>query len=134
MTTLKKLPKHTPPLGVMLEALGRPHPREVARALGVGERTVRRWISDNDAPRPVLLSLFWLTHWGAQWLDADNHNLLLAHMRASAAAAKEAEHLRRDLALLQAHVSEENRDAPQVVGQRLHLAPVKVPSTLYVVR
>ncbi len=134
MTTLKKLPKHTPPLGVMLEALGRPHPRELARALGVGERTVRRWISDDDAPRPALLALFWLTHWGSQWLDADAHNLLLHHMRASEHAAKEAERLRRDLALLQAHVSADSRAAPQVVGQRLHLAPPKAPSTLYVVR
>lgn len=133
MNTIRKLPKHTPPLGVMLEALGRPHPQELARALGVGERTVRRWISENDAPRPVLLSLFWLTHWGAQWLDADTHNLLLHHMRAGELATKEAERLRRDLAALAAFVDARQAEAPQVVGQRLHLAP-KAPRMLYAVK
>ena len=134
MNTIRKLPKHTPPLGVMLEALGRPHPIELARALGAGERTVRRWIADDDAPRPVLLSLFWLTHWGSQWLDADAHNLLLHHMRAAELSAKECERLRRDLASLAAYVDARQADAPQVVGQRMHLAPPKAPSTLYVVR
>lgn len=133
MNTIRKLPKHTPPLGVMLEALGRPHPRELARALGSGERTVRRWISENDAPRPVLLSLFWLTHWGAQWLDADAHNLLLHHMRAAELATKEAERLRRDLALSTAHAAATETHAPQVVGQRLHLAP-PAPRMLYAVK
>lgn len=133
MNTIRKLPKHTPPLGVMLEALGRPHPLELARALGVGERTVRRWISENDAPRPVLLSLFWLTHWGSQWLDADAHNLLLHHMRAAELATKEAERLRRDLAFSTAHVAAIEASAPQVVGQRLHLAP-PAPRMLYSVK
>lgn len=133
MNTIRKLPKHTPPLGVMLEALGRPHPRELARALGAGERTVRRWISENDAPRPVLLSLFWLTHWGAQWLDADAHNLLLHHMRAAELATKEADRLRRDLALSTAHAAATEAHAPQVVGQRLHMAP-PAPRMLYAVK
>lgn len=141
MNTIKKLPKHTPPLGVMLEALGRPHPIELARALGAGERTVRRWIADDDAPRAVLLALFWITHWGAQWLDADNHNRLLLHMRASEHATKEADALRRDLARLAAQLqaqqhaeSAHDGPAPHAVGQRIHLAPPKPPRTLYVVR
>lgn len=129
----KKLPKHTPPLGVMLEALGRPHPLEIAQALGAGERTVRRWISDDDAPRPVLLSLFWLTPWGWQWMDADHHNQLLHHMRLSAALTREADTLREHLA----HVANLARIEPPAVAQTpRHIieALTQAPRMLYAVR
>lgn len=86
---LSKLPKHTPPLGVMLADLGNPHPLHIARALGVNERTVRRWVSSDQAPRPVLLALFWLTRWGSQWLDADLFNLARTHIGLSEALQKE---------------------------------------------
>lgn len=86
---LTKLPKHTPPLGLMLADLGNPHPRDIARSLGVGQSTVRRWISDDDAPRPIMLSLFWLTHWGAQWLDADLFNLYRCHAGLSQSLQRE---------------------------------------------
>jgi len=91
---LTKTPKHTPPLGVMLGDLGNPHPQQVARALGVGERTVRRWIAEDDAPRPVLLSLFWVTRWGAQWLDADLFNLAMAQMGLAQSLARELDALK----------------------------------------
>jgi predicted DNA-binding transcriptional regulator AlpA len=48
----------------ILDDLGRPHPRHVARVLGVGVRTVYRWNSDGQAPRAAALALFWLTRWG----------------------------------------------------------------------
>lgn len=71
---LHRLPAHMPPLSAMLADLAHPSAHDVARALGVTERTVYRWIASDDAPRPVLLSLFWVTQWGSQWLDADLYN------------------------------------------------------------
>lgn len=86
---LSKLPKHTPPLSVMLADLGNPHPRDIARSLGTGQSTVRRWISSDQAPRPVMLALFWVTRWGLQWLDADLYNLARTQAGLSEALRRE---------------------------------------------
>jgi hypothetical protein len=115
---LYHLPKHTPPLSVMLEDLGRPHPDDIAQALGVGARTVRRWVSDDDAPRPALLSLFGVTRWGQQWAATDVHNLAMSQMALAAA-------LQRELTALQAQVSPDVKTAPPL--------PM-APPMLYVVR
>ena len=71
---LHRLPKSTPPLSMMVHDLGSPKPAQLARALGVTERTVYRWLADDHAPFPTMLALFWITQWGAQWLDVDLFN------------------------------------------------------------
>lgn len=81
--TLHGLPRALPPLSMMLAALGQPTAAQVGTALCVHPRTVRRWIACDGAPRPVLLSLFWLTHWGQSAVESAAIN----HARASAAAA-----------------------------------------------
>lgn len=86
---LNKLPKYTPPLSLMLSDLGNPHPRHIAKALGVSTRTVYLWLSRDEAPRPASLALFWLTRWGQQWLDADLFNLSTAAQGHAAALARQ---------------------------------------------
>ena len=76
---LNRLPRQIPPLSWMLDDIGNPKPREVAGALGVSERTVKGWIARDEAPTPVLLSLFWLTRWGRQAVDAEAHNAACMH-------------------------------------------------------
>ena len=66
---LHTIPRVTPPLSVMVADIGGPHASALSRALGVSERTVYRWQATDDAPRPVLLSLYWLTQWGLSALD-----------------------------------------------------------------
>jgi hypothetical protein len=63
---LNRLPSgaRLPPLGLMLDDLGNPSTRQLGRALGVTERTARRWVAAGQAPRPVMLALFWVTRWG----------------------------------------------------------------------
>ena len=68
---LNRLPRQMPPLDVMLADIGNPTTREVARALDVTERTVRRWLSHGTAPRPVMLALFWVTSWGLSATDCE---------------------------------------------------------------
>lgn len=69
---LNRLPKYPPSLGDMLADIGNPGDKAVAKAFGVTTRTVRNW-HRRGAPRPVLLSLFWLTRWGCSELDSDWH-------------------------------------------------------------
>lgn len=96
---LHRLPKAVPPLGVMVHNIGNPHPRDLARALGVSTRTVYHWLQHDDAPRPVMLSIFWLTKWGQQWLDVDLFN----YARAQTGLA---ESLARQLAVDHAQASQ----------------------------
>ena len=71
---LTLIPKYVPPLSMMLAGMANPKPRELARALGVTERTVRRWLCADHAPRTVMLALFWLTRWGQSAVDCHTHN------------------------------------------------------------
>jgi hypothetical protein len=71
---LYQIPRKLPAFGLIYTDLGRPHPSNIAAALGVDESTVRRWIKAGDAPRPALLALFWVTQWGASQLDAELFN------------------------------------------------------------
>lgn len=58
----------------MLADIGNPTPAELARALDVSPVSVRRWVRADQAPRPVLLALFWLTRWGQSVVACDATN------------------------------------------------------------
>ena len=63
-----------PTLTMILQDLGHPTPRAVAQFVGVGHRTVRRWVAAGSAPRPVMLALYWLTRWGRSQVDCQATN------------------------------------------------------------
>lgn len=67
---LQKLPKGTPCIQTILDDIGRPKNRDLAKALGVSERTVYRWLNSGQPPRIASLALWWLTRWGQQEIDA----------------------------------------------------------------
>ena len=95
---LNRLPAQLPPLSLMLDDLGTPSHRALARALGVSQRTVRRWVARDAAPRAVLLALFWVTRWGRSSVDCDvtNEAAMLAGYVAS--LRRELDAVRADLA------------------------------------
>lgn len=57
---LNHLPKHLPPFAELLADLGPVEPSKVANALGISERTLRRYMA-GKAPRIARLSLWWLS-------------------------------------------------------------------------
>lgn len=69
-----RAPRQLPSLEVLLHDLGQPRADVIARALGVTPRTVRRWLADGQAPRPVMLALFWESSYGRSQANADAHN------------------------------------------------------------
>ncbi len=71
---LNRLPRQMPPLSLILEDIGNPKPKEIARALCVSEAIVKKWIKAGDAPHPVMLAMFWLTRWGRSAVDCEAHN------------------------------------------------------------
>lgn len=89
LTTL--LPRHTPPLSLMLADLGHPKPAELARVLGYSRATVYRWRASDRAPRAVLLALFWATRWGRSEVEctAINDALMQAQLASCARSVAE---------------------------------------------
>lgn len=87
-----------PTFRAMLADLGHPSAAQLAAWLGVHARTVRRWRATDDAPRPVLLALFWLTSWGQSRLSADLYNRATTYSGHIAAVQRENDALRRELA------------------------------------
>ena len=72
--SLVYMPKNVPSLRDMLADIGNPKPHEVAKALKVTERTVWRWLREDNAPHSAMLAIFWLTRWGVLEIDAAAHN------------------------------------------------------------
>jgi hypothetical protein len=83
--SLTRAPRSLPIWHAILADLGNPHPRQVAKVLGVGIRTVYRWNRTGNAPRAAALALFWLTRWGhsAVHTQAVNDAILAAQLAAS---------------------------------------------------
>ncbi len=94
------MPRQVPDLATMLDDIGNPPPRALARALHVDERTARRWVSTNNPPWPVLLSVFWLTRWGRSEVHTRAHNDAVMLAQQLAGAVDEARRLRVEVARL----------------------------------
>lgn len=89
---LHKQPGMVPALDALLDDLGNPSPKAVAKALGISERTVRHYKATGKAPRCVLLALFWVSSFGQQWAHADAHNdAVMYYSLASSLARKNKE-------------------------------------------
>lgn len=61
-----------PHLETMLNALG--NDELVAKFLGVTVRTIQKYRKEGQAPRPVMLALFWETPWGVSQLECEATN------------------------------------------------------------
>lgn len=97
-----RAPGHTPPLATLLDDLATRDTARIARHLDVSPRTLHRWTLADDAPRAVLLALFWETRWGASTIDSDLHNAAAVHRAHAAALQSECATLRTRIARLEA--------------------------------
>ncbi len=97
---LNRLPRLVMPLSMLLDDIGNPKPRELARALFVQEGEVREWIKQDQAPMPVMLALFWLTRWGHSQANTDAHNDAVMHAGVAQSLRREVEDLTAKLARL----------------------------------
>lgn len=95
-----KTPRQLPSLSTILADLDSPHPRDVARYLGVSERTVYGWSAAEQCPRPAHLALFWVSRWGASILATEAVNETRFHAAHAAALKRENATLRQQVAYL----------------------------------
>jgi len=70
---LTTLPTHIPPLSILIDNIGA-RPAQIAHALGTSERSVRRWISKDQAPQSVMLALFFCSTWGRSAVHCEAEN------------------------------------------------------------
>lgn len=96
---LNRLPSPTqmPPLSMLVDDIGRPSPRRLAKSFDVTERTVRRWMKEDQAPRAVMFALFWLTSWGQQAVHSEAHNSAVMHAGMARCLRDEIDRLRSQL-------------------------------------
>lgn len=67
-------PRNPPSLHIILNDLGNPNAKELAKYLGVNERTIYAWKAKNQAPRHAMWALFWLSSYGQSALYCDLFN------------------------------------------------------------
>lgn len=89
---------HTPPLSYLLDDLLTRDVQAIADHLGVTLKTLQRWKTLDQAPRPVMLALFFETQWGASLIATHAHN-------GEMYARQEADCLRRENAMLRARIA-----------------------------
>lgn len=126
---LNRLPDRTPTLSAMLGDIGSPTPAAVAKALGVSVGTVQRWLRADEAPRPALLAVFWLTRWGQSAVHCEAHNAAVMHAGMADALRHEIKRLEAQLARLGriADFGSANDPAPALGYARPALPVVPVP-------
>ena len=66
-----KAPSQLPPLSLLLDDLPTRCRRRIARHLGISERTLKRYQEQDQAPRLVMLALFWESRWGQSVIDCE---------------------------------------------------------------
>jgi len=76
---------------MLLEDLGNPSAVALAAHLGVTARTVFRWLKEGDAPRAVMLALFWQTRWGRSAIECRAVNDAMQQAGLAACRQREAE-------------------------------------------
>jgi transcriptional regulator with XRE-family HTH domain len=96
---LNRLPKDPPKFADLVRDLGSPKDLAISRALGVSERTVRRWMR-GKAPRSAVLSLWWLSQEGHSTWDAEMHNRTCLAIQTNEALWREIGELRAAVAAL----------------------------------
>lgn len=107
---------HTPPLSVLLDDLLTSDLAAIAGHLGISVATLRRYKQADQAPKSVLLALFYETRWGYSLLESTAHNGHATERAWRQALEREAAGLRTRIARLEAIGDFGAANAPALVG------------------
>lgn len=115
---LIRMPRHLPPLRALLADLGSPTAKAIGEALGVNQRTVKRWLAADVAPRPAMLALFWLSRWGRSQLQCEALNETNLKLEIARCLADESQALAGQIDRLTciADFGSANDPAPEVIA------------------
>lgn len=114
---LHMAPRSLPSFNQILPHIGNPHPRQIAKYLGVAERTVYHWKKTDKAPKAVRLALFWESSYGQQTIDCELFNAMQTHKMLS-------ESLGRKVGNLEARIRYLEKNGPFGSANEPFLTPV----------
>ena len=97
---------------------------QIARLLGVTPATVRRYLRTENAPRAVMLALFWESQWGRSAANAEAHNFGQVHHALAQCLQEKNEVLLQQIALLEAELGNQTGSAANGPIYRIGLKPV----------
>ncbi len=107
-----RAPSHARLPSLQLMAADIPASREqLARHLDIAPRTLARYITAEQAPRPIMLALFWETRWGRSAADSEAANYGQAMAGHAHALQRENAALRRQLQLMESMLGDPHRAA-----------------------
>lgn len=98
-------PAGLPSFATMLQDLPAT-PRQLAQHLDITPRTMQRYQATGEAPRVVMLAMFWETRWGRSAADCEAANWAALHYRAAMIERRQNVALRRQLARLEQALAE----------------------------
>lgn len=78
--------------------------RQLAQHLDITPRTMQRYQATGEAPRVVMLAMFWETRWGRSAADCEAANWAAMHYRAALIERRQNVVLRAQLAKLEAEL------------------------------
>jgi len=81
---------------------------QIAKLLGLTPATIERYRREGQAPRPVMLALFWETKWGRATADCEAVNWAASHYQQAQALRRENERLVKQLLTLESEISKQN--------------------------
>lgn len=93
-------PAGLPSFATMLQDLPAT-PRQLAQHLDITPRTMQRYQATGEAPRVVMLAMFWETRWGRSAADCEAANFAALHYRAAMIERRQNVVLRGQLARLE---------------------------------
>lgn len=94
-----------PPLQVLLADLPATT-AQVARHLGIPFDTMATYHATEQAPRAVMLALFWESRWGRSFSDVDASNHAAHQFQRAASLERENAALRRQIVALESQLSQ----------------------------
>lgn len=116
--TLERAPLRLPVWQSIVDDLGSPSARRLAKTLAVSERTVYRWNQTGYAPRIACMALFWLTRWGVSHIETQAFNDASMASQLANALRQENERLRAQVAHLQQLGHYGSANSPLIGGSK----------------
>ena len=103
-------PAKLPHLHTILDNIGLPD-NQVAHFLGVSPNSVKRWRKLGQAPRPVMLALFWESAWGRSTANCDAVNWGRLQFQENVMLKRKLASLQRKIERLEAALAESDQAA-----------------------
>lgn len=93
---------HLPSFSILVDDQFTRDHEKIAKHVGISLRTLQRYIAEDDAPRAVMLALFYESRWGYSVIHTDAHNDAIMSAQNAACLKRENETLRVRIARVEA--------------------------------